>query len=87
MAELKYKLKIKYLLSSDEITPEELDVLSQTVEKRIDEFMKDKSLSQYMQYDLRNAADEFYCVEDVESFNDALDTLYDYCDYHSIWVE
>lgn len=87
MANWKYKLKIKDLLTDEENLPESKYVeIASTIKDRIDEFIK-KCDDIELCFALEEANDMLYMADDEETINDALGVLYDAADFHRIWVE
>jgi len=88
MANWKYKLKIKDLLTT-ETSKEAVKVTAGKVSKRIESFMKWHPEDDFG-WELDDIIDRFAgFVEDgdVEEFNHILDELYDWTDRELVWIE
>lgn len=78
MANWRYKIRIKQYLDGDELTPEVIHGVADTIKES-----RDYSTDIYLQeivFQLEKA-------KNVKSFNNSLDDLYDWADAELVWIE
>jgi len=77
----KYRIKIKDILTDEDVPPDKAEELALTVVHRL------KSSLAFPSPCRRHLIECFEGVMDQEMFNDAMDELYDVADDERVWVE
>jgi len=81
MADWPYRFKVKDLLSGEDVPPDRAKALATEIVGRL---QRSAAFPPGVQHGLIDVFEE---VEDQDSFNSALDELYDFADQERVWCE